>query len=115
MAWFAVVEKATDKLKSLGTVLTDIIPPELEVILLVNKPLDSEMWDETTRTFIPRPLKILVDRFNEDLLTHVEFVQFQNVYNKLNPGQQKQVRNDLIKWLGNRRFRNNTSSILLRD
>ncbi|KKK57792.1 hypothetical protein LCGC14_3050920 [marine sediment metagenome] len=116
MTWFALYETATGRLTSVGTVVTDPLPPGLtKKNLGANRPPDTEMWDEVTKEFIPRPVKVLVDRFDDDLLMHVQFVQFQNVYNGLNPGQKKQVRGDLITWLGGERFRNKNTSVIIRD
>ena len=114
MTWFAVHEIATGRLVSMATVVADPLPPGLtKKNLGAGKPPDTEMWDEATTSFVPRPPKTLIDRFDDDLLTHVEFKQFQNVYNSLNPGQQKQVRDDLIIWLGGIRFRNKNSSVII--
>ncbi|KKL25535.1 hypothetical protein LCGC14_2404340, partial [marine sediment metagenome] len=97
-------------------VITDPRAPGLaKKNLGVSRPPDSKMWDEATTTFVPRPVKVLVDRFDDDLLMHVEFIQFQNVYNGLNPGQKKQVRDDLIKWIGEERFRNSQGSHIIRE
>ncbi|KKL63176.1 hypothetical protein LCGC14_2177730 [marine sediment metagenome] len=116
MAWFAIYETATGRLESVATVVANPLPPGLtKKNLGPSKPPDSEMWDEATTSFVSRPLKILVDRFDEDLLTHVEFIQFQNVYNGLNPGQRKQVRDDLIIWIGLERFRNKAESHIIRE
>ena len=115
MPWFAIYEIATGRLESVGTVIADPLPlGRTKKNLGTNPPPDTEMWDEGTVSFISRPLKILVDRFDEDLLAHVEFIQFQNVYNGLNPGQKKQVRGDLITWLGGERFRNKNTSVIIR-
>ena len=114
MTWFAVHEIATGRLESVGTIIVDPLPPGLATKNLgANRPPDDEMWDESSLTYVLRPIKTLVDRFDDDLLTHVEFVQFQNVYNGLNPGQKKQVRDDLITWLGTQRFRNRSGSHLV--
>ena len=114
MTWFAIHEIATGRLVSVGTVIADPLPPGLiSKSLGPNRPSDSKMWDEATLTFVARPVKVLVDRFDNDLLTNVQFIQFQNVYNGLNPGQKKQVRDDLVKWLGGVRFRNKNSSPII--
>ena len=107
MTWFAVHETATGRLVSVATIVADPLPPGLaKKNLGENRPPDNDEWDETTTSFVPSPPKVLVDRFEDDLLMHVEFIQFQNIYNGLNPGQQKQVRDDLIMWIGEERFRN---------
>jgi hypothetical protein len=51
--WYAVVEKATNRLHSIGTVLADPLPPQFTAIALDNEPdLAIKIWDPTTQTFI---------------------------------------------------------------
>jgi hypothetical protein len=75
MAWYAVFERATGRLESLGTVLAEEIPAEFDVIELPGAPDDSEMWDEPSRRFIPRPPKVIVDLLNSPLLATLNPVQ----------------------------------------
>jgi hypothetical protein len=68
MAWFAVVERATGRLESVGTVLAEQLPPHLEAIELPSAPGDN-MWDEASRTFVPRPPKVIIDLLESPLFT----------------------------------------------
>lgn len=65
MPWFLVIETATGRLVSQGSVAAAQPPPGLEIRQTPSKPSDSEMWDETTQSFIPRPAKTVRDRFKE--------------------------------------------------
>ena len=59
MPWYAVVDDATGRLVS----LTSALPPlaaGLAGVELAQRPADSTMWDATTRTFVPRPAKVVV-------------------------------------------------------
>ncbi len=101
MPYFAIYETATGRLRSLGTVLADPMPPEFTVVDIGSAPADNTMWDEATRTFIPRPPKVFVDRL-EDLRNRPEFRQ---VWNTLNQTQKDAMRQALIWILGAERFR----------
>ncbi len=101
MTYFAVYETSTGILRSLGTVLADPMPRQFTVVDIGTSPADDTMWDEATRTFIPRPPKVLVDRIL-DLRTRPKFLA---IWNSLTARQQNDLRDDLIWLLGNARFR----------
>ena len=63
--WCLLVDKATGRLVSQGTVVCDPVPSSLDRIDLANKPDDSTMWDAKTRTFVPRPIRIARDLVEE--------------------------------------------------
>lgn len=65
MAWEAIVNEATGRLVSVGTVIADPLPAGLVSISLPSRPPDVDMWDEATRGFIPRPVKVLADRLDD--------------------------------------------------
>lgn len=67
MAWSLVIESATGRLVSQGTIVANPLPVGLEVRQLAAKPSDDEMWDEGTKGFVPRPVKVVRDRFQEFL------------------------------------------------
>jgi len=52
--WYAIIEKATGRLHSIGTVLADPMPKEYEVKEL-GESFNQEglEWDPATRTFVP--------------------------------------------------------------
>jgi hypothetical protein len=96
----AVVEDATGRLLSLGTVVTEKLPPGV-VVLTVAEPAQGQMWDATQRAFVPRPVKVLVDRL-DDLAANDDF---RAVWQTLNLTQRAAMRRALIWVLGGRRFR----------
>ena len=106
MSYFAIHEIATGRLKSMGSVIADPLPAGLTAVDIVNPPLDSEMWDEATKTFIARPPKVLADRL-EDLKARPAFRTFWQSLNQ----QQKDTLITALKWLlGRARWRNQSGS-----
>ncbi len=91
----------TGRPTSLGTVFGPT-PPRHAFIEFVEKPLDSDMWDEATLSFIPRPPKILIDRW-EDLLADPDFAPgHSQVPSPFRAGLERAIQNIM----GNERFRN---------
>jgi len=66
-------------------------------------------WDEATRTFLPEPAPVVVDRLN-DLVAHADFAEFRQVWDTLSTAQHAAVRRMMIKLLGSFRFRVSTES-----
>jgi hypothetical protein len=58
-------------------------------------------WDNTLRTFMPRPLQQFVDRL-DDLAANPDW---QTINNRLTAGQRPLLRNLMTRMLGNRRMR----------
>ena len=58
--WYAVCDKLTGKLKSVGTVITNPLAPENEAIEL-GEIFDqrAKVWDEKNKQFIDRPDPVL--------------------------------------------------------
>ncbi len=112
MAWFAIYEIATGRLKSLGTIKSDPLRSGLAFIEFAQKPEDDvNMWDEGTLSYIPRPPKVLIDRL-DDFEGHPKFLQFQEVFNTLNAQQKAKVRNALRAWLGDT-IRNESEDVVI--
>ena len=65
MPWFAIIDKSTGRLQSIGTRVAPKLPTTLEVRALNGKPIEGEMWDEATREFILRPPKVIIDRVDD--------------------------------------------------
>ena len=103
MVWYAVYESATGRLLSVTTLLGDL-PVGVTTLNLAGEPADNQMWDSTTRTFIPRPAKVLVDRL-QDILSNPAYADFATAYNVLNAANKTRLRNMLIKLLGRQRYR----------
>lgn len=53
--WYAVIEKKTRKLVSVGTVLADPLPPHLMAIPLPERPTNPVFWNSETLSFDPKP------------------------------------------------------------
>lgn len=108
MACFALYETATGRLHSLGNVVVDPVPDGMTVMLVGDNPPDaSVMWDEATRTFVPRPAKVLIDRLQDFL----DRPGVQAVWDSLTPGQKIAVRDALIRILGPKRYRSPSAGI----
>lgn len=99
--WAALYRTDTGALVSVGTVVTGELPPGTAVLPLADRPSDSEMWDESSRTFVPRPAKVLVDRM-DDLIDDPEFAP---LWASLNTGRRSRMRAVLARLLGRRRYR----------
>lgn len=83
----------------------------LSVVSRASRAADTEMWDEASRTFTPRPAKVLVDRItdlnNDPALSAV--------WTRLTAAQATALRNRLIALLGYRRFRGSGEPVNLGD
>jgi len=104
MAWYAVYNGVTGRLVSVGQVVADPLSEDLVASLLAGRPGDDEMWDEATRQFVARPVKVLIDRL-QDLLTNPAYAEFLTAYNALNPANKQRLRDALIRFLGRARYR----------
>lgn len=102
MACFALYETATGRLHGLGHIVADPLPDGFSVMLVGDDPPDaSVMWDEATRSFIPRPPKVVIDRL-QDFLARPGV---QAIWDSLTDNQRTAVRTALIRILGSRRYR----------
>lgn len=67
MTWYAVYEKSTGKLTSVGTVVADPMPAELEAKQLTGRPTGNVVWNKTNLEFEAGPtVKQAWERFTED-------------------------------------------------
>lgn len=112
--WYAIYDTTSGFLYSVGTVITDPLPPGTAALELPGEPTPAVMWDEATRNFILRPPKILIDRL-QDIIAHADYADFKAVWDKLTPVQKEKVRNALIKLLGRARWRNVSESITVEE
>jgi hypothetical protein len=116
MAWYVIYDNTTGRLESESNI--EIEPKTGKTILqLAERPsvgVGGVMWDETTRTFIVRPPKVLIDRW-EDFQTSNDpvIVDFRTAYNSLNAANKTRVREFLIAVLGRFRYRNQSESVRL--
>ena len=66
--WYAVCDKLTGKLKSVGTVISNPLKPENEAIKLgENFDQRGKVWDEKTKQFIDRPDPVLASAVKSNL------------------------------------------------
>lgn len=100
MTWYCYYDD-TGRLVSQGSLDTPA-PDGLTRLELPAKPPDSQMWDESTRSFVPRPAKVLVDRL-QDLADDPELVA---VWQQLTVAQRQVLRDRLGRLLGQYRYRN---------
>jgi len=105
MLWYALYDTSSGKLESIGS--AEELPQLLgkAALLLPEQPdLSAQMWDETSRVFVARPAKVLIDRL-DDIQTNPNFADFMTAYNSLNAANKTRLRNMIIRLLGKRRFR----------
>jgi hypothetical protein len=107
MPWFAVYESGTGRLVSVAQTVADPLPAGLAAAELGQRPADSQMWDTTTRTFVARPAKVIVDRL-QDLADDPEL---SAVWTRLTATQRTALRNRLIRLLGQYRFRSQATGV----
>jgi len=105
--WFAIYEKATGRLRSLASVKSDPLSEELDFVEFADRPdVSADMWDAATTSYIPRPPKVLIDRFDGDLLTHPKFKGFREVYDNLSNPDKNKIRKVIRTLLGTEVKRN---------
>lgn len=103
--WYSLYDSATGALVSSTNTLPVNIPANMSYLTLADKPANDQMWDATTRTYIARPLKVLVDRL-QDIINNPNYADdIQLVWSSLNATQKTRLRNGLIKLLGAMRYR----------
>ena len=94
--WYAVYETATGRLASIGSVLANPLPTGMTALPLAAEPTSADMWDEATRTFIPRPPKVMRDL--------VDTILADPDLPALNPVNRDRLRNVLVKHVVEGRF-----------
>jgi len=104
MAWYAVHDTLTGRLISIGQVIADPMPPNQVALPLVDRPADTQVWDETLRQFVVRPAKVSVDRL-QDLVTNPAYSEFQTAYNALSAANRQRLADALARLLGRARYR----------
>lgn len=112
--WYAIYNTTSGFLYSVGTVITQPLRPGTTSLELAGEPTPAVMWDESTRNFIPRPPKVLIDRL-QDIITHADYADFKEVWDALNAARKEKVRNGLVRLLGRARWRNASESITVQE
>ena len=93
MAWFAVVEKATGRLLSTGTVVAASLPDTVEVLPIDEQPGEMKEWDAATKTLKDRPVEApRLDQFLGDSIVGT-------LLQKLNAADRQALRNKLEAYL----------------
>jgi hypothetical protein len=68
---FCVFERSTGRAVSFGTVLADPMPVGLDTVAVAQMPDKQMMWDEATRTLVPRPqtdnAQVIAERIANDM------------------------------------------------
>jgi len=101
--WFAVVDDATGRLVSIGTVIASPLSAGLVAIRLgKDQPnLGDVMWDAASRSFVARPPIVLIDRL-DDLKSDADF---SAALASLNPAGKNRMLDLIGDMLGPVRFR----------
>lgn len=109
MTWYVMYEDKDGRLETESD--TEIKPQEGKTVLEFetrpNVDVRGVMWDEATRSFIPRPQKILVDRL-DDLQANPDFQQIRDV---LDEAGKTKLQDIVIGLLGKERLRNANESV----
>lgn len=106
MAWTAIFDQASGRLISVGDVVGSL-PSGVSTLTLAGPPdLATQMWDETSRSFVSRPAKVFVDRI-QDL---ADDPVLSTVWSRLTAAQRTTLRNRLVTLLGKYRFHSTSSS-----
>ena len=98
MTFYMFYEEGTGRPISSSLVIPPRVTSGVGIKEFANPPLDSEMWDEETLEFVPRPAKLQVDRIDE-FMSYFSPESFSQV-------QREKIVGLLVEMLGDRRFRN---------
>lgn len=112
MAYYLVYETDTGRLDSQGTVLASPLRANLTAVDVGTRPADNQMWNESSRTIIARPAKVLIDRL-DDLSNDARFSDFLTAFQSLNTVNRQRLRNVLIFLLGSQRYRVQSEEVTL--
>jgi len=105
MAWHAIYVAATGRLVSVGEIVVSPLPGALTDLVLAGEPnLSNQVWDTTTKTFITRPGKVLIDRL-DDLQSNPNYNDLQAALATLSAPNRTVVRNAFGRLLNRVRFR----------
>jgi len=104
MAWYAVHDAVSGRLISVGQVVADPMPLDRVALLLLDRPADTQVWDEALRQFVARPAKVPVDRL-QDLVTNPDYAEFKTAYDALSAANRQRLIDALTRLLGHERYR----------
>lgn len=113
MPWFAIYQSNNGRLESIGELEAMPVLAGMVALQLASKPdLQRQMWDETARTFVARPDKVLIDRL-VDIQSNPNFQDFMDAYNTLSAANKTKLRTALVRLLGRHRYRAVNESVEL--
>lgn len=107
MPWYYLHEATTGRLVSVTSVAPSVLPDGITSVELSLGPSNTQMWDESSRTFISRPLEVLVDRI-QDLANDSVLAA---VWTRLTVAQRQVLRDRLALLLGPYRLRNSNDGV----
>jgi hypothetical protein len=111
MPWYAIFETNSGRLVSIGERDESLTTDILSSSLIGGQPdLSTIMWDTTTRAFIARPPKVIIDRL-DDFMSHPSYDDFRTLYNALSATNKARLRNIAIRLLGRNRYRSESQSV----
>lgn len=108
--WYAIFDIVTGRLLSLTTVQPQTLPDGLGIVTVgTTYPVDTHMWDDATRAFVPRQASAPVDRL-DDLDTAVTFAELRAAIAGITNVTQRQtliaaLRTCVGRFLGGQRWR----------
>lgn len=77
----------------------------LSIVEVANSDRQSVMWDNATRTFIPRPAKVVIDRL-DDIQSSGDYTLLQSILIRLSARDEIDLLDEIGKLLGRARYRN---------
>lgn len=108
--WYAIYDVGTGRLLSLTSVQPPALPVGAAIVSLgTTFPGDTQMWDEATRSFVPRVGGAPVDRL-DDIDTAVQFSEVRAALAGITNSAQRQaviqaLRTCIARLLGGQRWR----------
>lgn len=100
MSWFLVYDTNTGRLVSQGTVIADPLPRGLTAVDVGTRP-EGVMWDEASRSMVPRPPKEYVDRVDDI----VGDARLTGVFQRMSPAELDVFKVVIGEALGDERLR----------
>jgi len=116
LAWYYIYYEDTGRMASETTFPPPPLPGNLAYLTRETRAdLGVEMWDETARNFVPRPVPVILDRLM-DLVNDAAYASdFRTAWNGLTAANKTRLRDALIRLLGPYRYRESTQPIELQD
>lgn len=104
--WYAIYQTNDKKLVSIASVLPAVQDSKFTYEALLGKPdLNAVMWDEITASFISRPAKVLIDRFEE----FKKHSTSKSDWDALSLASKNNFESVIVEMLGTKRYRNKAS------